>query len=163
LEITVHDVSSLQRKTAVELCGWVAIGNEAALDAVLRPIEAAGAFERAAAIAVFHQDIRKAVKTLTVGAETRGRAEAGGMLAAAISLSGYSTTAHKMARRQHHVPFGTDDDSLWRDTARKLLPDIPNPALRAALTFLTTQDKAYATIVGDEALELEDRLGFACR
>lgn len=163
LEITVHDVSSMQRTTALELCGWVALGDGASLDAILRPIEAEGAFERAAALAVFHQDIRRAVKALTAGAEARGHTQAGAMLAAAISLSGYSPTAHKQARRQHHIPFGTDDDSLWRDTARRLIPDIPDPALRAALTFLTTQDKSYPTIVGDEGLELEDRLGFACR
>lgn len=69
------------------------------------------------------------------------------------------------AGRQHHVPFGTatSDDSLWRDTCRRLIPDIPDRSLRAALTFLTTQDKSFQSIIDEDALAITDRLGFACR
>mmetsp|Transcript_3921 Transcript_3921/g.12256 ORF Transcript_3921/g.12256 Transcript_3921/m.12256 type:complete len:981 (+) Transcript_3921:44-2986(+) len=165
LEIPIHD-SATRRAAALALCGWVGVDEDAALDGRLHCFEADGEFERAAALAVFHQDLPRAVKALTAGSEQRGKEHAGRLLSAAISISGYSPTAHKMAGRQHHVPLGgaaSADESLWRDTCRRLIPDLPDPTIRAALTFLTTQDKSFGAIVDDESLELSDRLGFAFR
>ena len=59
--------SSLQRSLAIRLCGWIEIdGDDAALNAKLDPMEDNNEFQRAAAIAIFHQNIPRAIHSLTV-------------------------------------------------------------------------------------------------
>lgn len=54
-------------------------------------------------------------------------------------------------------------DSLWHETCRRLIPQLPNPHCRAALQFLTSDKEDLHEIIQDTDLQLQDRLGFACR
>jgi len=96
--------TTAQRDLAVHLCGWVSLGEDGALAANLRRMEAQGDHARAAAVALFHHDIQRAIATLTNGSKAGGPA-AQGFLAAAMSLAGYT-------------PRG--DNQLWMETCAHL-------------------------------------------
>ena len=61
------------------------------------------------------------------------------MLSAAIALSGFSADAN----RGSYGAQDTSQDSLWQETCRRLLPQLPSPYLRCALQFLISTDRNY--------------------
>ena len=61
------------------------------------------------------------------------------MLSAAIALSGFSADANRSAYGAQESP----PDSLWQETCRRLLPQLPSPYLRCALQFLISTDRNY--------------------
>jgi hypothetical protein len=99
----------------------------ATLNGFLQGMEDAGEYERAAAVAVFHQDIRRGIEALTKGAAAAAKtgADNGGFLSAAMALSGYSVKQEATAGGAGRaVSFGAgagfgggaSNDTLWKET-----------------------------------------------
>lgn len=59
---------SEERCLALRLCGWISRGPEIDMEAFLRSLEQEREWERAAAVALFNLDIRRAIQILNKGA-----------------------------------------------------------------------------------------------
>lgn len=59
---------SEERCLALRLCGWISRGPEIDVDVFLRSLELEKEWERAAAVALFNLDIRRAIQILNKGA-----------------------------------------------------------------------------------------------
>lgn len=59
---------SEERCLALRLCGWISRGNDMDVEVFLRTLEQEREWERAAAVALFNLDIRRAILILNKGA-----------------------------------------------------------------------------------------------
>lgn len=59
---------SEERSLALRLCGWISRGSEIDVEPFLRSLEQEQEWERAAAVALFNLDIRRAIQILNKGA-----------------------------------------------------------------------------------------------
>lgn len=59
-----------ERCLALRLCGWISRGPDIDVETFLRSLEQEREWERAAAIALFNLDIRRAIQILSKGAVT---------------------------------------------------------------------------------------------
>lgn len=70
----VSRYASEERSLALQLCGWISRGPDIDVEAFLRSLEQERDWERAAAVALFNLDIRRAIQILNRGAvDDRGR------------------------------------------------------------------------------------------
>lgn len=59
---------SEDRSLALQLCGWIGRGPDVDVEPLLRSLEQEGEWERAASVALFNLDIRRAIQILQKGA-----------------------------------------------------------------------------------------------
>lgn len=165
---------SKARDRALVLCGWcpldaASMGRGGRLEVLLRRLQQRALFRRAAALALFHLDVPRAIRGLVDGAEAptqrdlrhRGReggagdklvgAEEGSaeeLQMAAIALAGYGT-----------------ENGLWRATCQGLLQRLKSPYLRAALAFLSGDgsSEGMVGVMNELGMDMRDRVGFALR
>ena len=148
---------SVQRKLGLMICGWEAADNKDAVEAMVKSAEDEGHYERAAALAVFHQNIHRGIQALITGSQATDKATSAGLLSAAMTLSGYKPA---VSTTSTHV---SSMDTMWKDTCKNMRLKLPSPYLRALLGFLTCSDGLYKEVLDEENIQLLDRLGFACR
>lgn len=126
LKLGVHD-TTVSRARALVMCGWVVINDVSALNKRLAELESAGEHERAAAIAIFHQRIPRAIQSLTSGAKDRTDASRDALLSTAMSLAGYTpptvSHAYYCAVLCMYALFFTDGDVLHHSTVRDVVHD----------------------------------------
>lgn len=60
--------TSEERSLALQLCGWISRGPDIDVEMFLRSLEQERDWERAAAVALFNLDIRRAIQILNKGA-----------------------------------------------------------------------------------------------
>lgn len=111
-------------------------------------MEAESLFEKAAAIAVFHFDLRRAITTLT---KASSKQQDHNLKLVAMALAGFSN---------HDVKTG-----LWKSTCLDpaVFGEIKHPYLRACFNFLCNDSKEFNAILNEEGLSLNDKIAFACR
>eukprot|EP01103_Thecamoeba_quadrilineata_P012751 TRINITY_DN3369_c0_g1_i2.p1 TRINITY_DN3369_c0_g1~~TRINITY_DN3369_c0_g1_i2.p1 ORF type:complete len:703 (-),score=75.42 TRINITY_DN3369_c0_g1_i2:64-2172(-) len=133
--------NSPARKLCLEQCGW---SYETDPEAFLKQLEQQRQYDRAAAIAVFHLDIRNAVLSLQRSASVSHEPN---FLFVAMGLSADTT------------------DNLWQDSYTQLRSQLENhPYLRASFLFLCSDGlDNYQEILNDTNISLFDRVAFACR
>lgn len=61
---------SEERSLALQLCGWISQGPDIDVEPFLKTLEQEGEWERAAAVALFNLDIRRAIQILNRGASS---------------------------------------------------------------------------------------------
>lgn len=61
---------SEERSLALQLCGWIKKGTDLDVEPFLNSLEQEGDWERAAAVALFNLDIRRAIQILNKGASS---------------------------------------------------------------------------------------------
>lgn len=61
---------SEERSLALQLCGWISRGPDIDVEPFLKSLEQEGEWERAAAVALFNLDIRRAIQILHKGASS---------------------------------------------------------------------------------------------
>ncbi|XP_031568130.1 GATOR complex protein MIOS-like [Actinia tenebrosa] len=145
---------SEERQTALSLCGWDFGEVNGTLADFLKQLQMKGMYERAATIALFNNDIRQAIDILSAASKAattnpNHNSKVPGMVfnMVAMALSGYTV----------------EKEALWRQMCRKLCSEIESPYLRAAFTFLTTEDGNFDNILNESRIEVEDRVAFACK
>lgn len=113
-------------------------------------LENDGEYERAAALAVFHLDIRRAISILTKGSNDPSQ-EKSHLRLIAMALAGSSDMVTK--------------GGLWRDTCLdpSLLSEVTHPYLRACFAFLGNETKDFEPVLQRSDLDFFDRVAFACR
>ena len=113
-----------------------------ALEHRLQHLEQKGEHERAAALAVFHRDLRRAIEALQKGGEARKENS--------LAMVGYVLAGY------NEGPQG----ALWRSRCRALAAQYDHPYLRAVFAFLTAEARDFRPLL-DGALSLRDRIAFA--
>jgi hypothetical protein len=133
------------RRLALHACGW--------------PTETAATtdYERAAALAVWHNEVGRAVQLLQKGANNKKTNNNNWLQLMSIAIAGYNGA----------------NDSVWRQACLHFLQQLEEESqtstavayLGALLRFLLAmeEEKAIAGVLEDERLHLSDRVGFACR
>lgn len=139
----VHYVSE-ERSLALQLCGWRKKGSDTDIGPFLTSLEQEGEWERAAAIALFNLDIRRAIQILNKGAST-GKGDLN-LNVVAMALSGYTD----------------EKNSLWREMCSSLRNQLSNPYLAVMFAFLTSDPGCYDTVLFECAMAVRDRVAFAC-
>eukprot|EP01117_Protostelium_nocturnum_P018083 TRINITY_DN7488_c0_g1_i2.p1 TRINITY_DN7488_c0_g1~~TRINITY_DN7488_c0_g1_i2.p1 ORF type:complete len:899 (-),score=298.73 TRINITY_DN7488_c0_g1_i2:10-2706(-) len=143
---------SPQRQFALQICGW-GFDKKDSLDQAVSRLESNGQYERAAAICVFHIDLKRAMGCLVRG-----------------------TGAVKDAKRVVHLRYvhmalaGCNEQALasgfWKEACLEpsMFNEIKHPYLKACLSFLCNDTgKGYRSVLDDQNLSLADRVGFACK
>ncbi|KAK5600370.1 hypothetical protein CRENBAI_025253 [Crenichthys baileyi] len=135
---------SEERCLALRLCGWISRGPDIDVETFLRSLEQEREWERAAAIALFNLDIRRAIQILNKGAVT----EKGdlNLNVVAMALSGYTD----------------EKSSLWREMCSSLRLQLKNPYLCIMFAFLTSEPGAYDGVLYESNVAVRDRVAFAC-
>ena len=173
LQCNTYD--SPERRAALLSCGWSDRESESySLPKVLNYCELAGEYERAAALAVWHDDLATAVEILQRGASTfRDNISPGGkihdedlqhaqsMQLVAMCIAGYPGAAAKtsdvwMTACQNLLER---HDISWGNSTR-----FGAGYLRAACHFLLNvgTEKGHDAVMNDSSLRLSDRVAFAC-
>ncbi|KAJ3597439.1 hypothetical protein NHX12_000964 [Muraenolepis orangiensis] len=119
-------------------------GPEVDAEPFLRSLEQGREWQRAAAVALFNLDIRRAIQLLHKGATTdKGDLN---LSVVAMALSGY-----------------TDErNSLWREMCSSLRSQLRNPYLLVMFAFLTSEPAAYDGVLYESSVAVRDRVAFAC-
>ncbi|XP_016136994.1 WD repeat-containing protein mio-like [Sinocyclocheilus grahami] len=135
---------SEERSLALQLCGWIGRGPDIDVEPFLKSLEQEGEWERAAAVALFNLDIRRAIQILNKGAS----AEKGdlNLNVVAMALSGYTD----------------EKNSLWREMCSSLRLQLKKPYLCIMFAFLTSEPGAYDAVLYESRVAVRDRVAFAC-
>ncbi|MBN3282198.1 MIO protein, partial [Polyodon spathula] len=133
-----------KRCLALQLCGWIKRGPEIDVEPFLQSLEVEREWERAAAVALFNLDIRRAIQILNKGAS----AEKGdlNLSIVAMALSGYTD----------------EKNSLWREMCSSLRLQLNNPHLCVMFAFLTSEPGSYDGVLYESSMAVRDRVAFAC-
>ncbi|XP_015413819.1 PREDICTED: WD repeat-containing protein mio isoform X2 [Myotis davidii] len=156
VENTRHNWSGLDKQTdtqnlneerilALQLCGWIKKGTDVDVGPFLNSLVQEGEWERAAAVALFNLDIRRAIQILNEGASS----EKGdlNLNVVAMALSGYTD----------------EKNSLWREMCSTLRLQLNNPYLCVMFAFLTSEAGSYDGVLYENKVAVRDRVAFACK
>lgn len=173
------------RKAAINACGWVK--KYGVLRNLLDQCESCGAFERSAALAVWHGDLGECVAALQRGAEDvktlfeERTDEDASEINTARSAESYRETLSLIAMCVAGFNVTVENDgtmktsNVWSSACEGLLrrPDVSekNTAnqssgavyLRAILLFLQNIGEGFDCIIHNEGILLADRVAFACK
>ncbi|XP_045877275.1 GATOR complex protein MIOS isoform X3 [Meles meles] len=134
------DIQNLneERILALQLCGWIKKGTDVDVGPFLNSLVQEGEWERAAAVALFNLDIRRAIQILNEGASS----EKGdlNLNVVAMALSGYTD----------------EKNSLWREMCSTLRLQLNNPYLCVMFAFLTSETGSYDGVLGSPLDVLKD-------
>jgi len=121
-----------ERSQALRLCGWPydreASTSQQQLGPLLDKLEEDGQISRAAALAVFHLKIRKAIKILTRAGQQKNDISS---QLVALALAG----------------FTDNRDALWQEMCAAQCTTLGDPYLRAAFAFLTSPSDKYELVL----------------
>uniref|UniRef100_A0A4W3HMV2 Missing oocyte, meiosis regulator, homolog (Drosophila) n=1 Tax=Callorhinchus milii TaxID=7868 RepID=A0A4W3HMV2_CALMI len=134
---------SEERCLALQLCGWIKKGPEIDVAPFLSSLEQGEEWERAAAVALFNLDIRRAIEILNKGAAL-GKGDLN-LNVVAMALSGYTD----------------EKNSLWREMCSTLRLQLNNPYLCVMFAFLTSEPGAYDGVLFESNVAVRDRVAFA--
>lgn len=135
---------SEERVLALQLCGWIKKGADIDVEPFLSSLEKEGEWERAAAVALFNMDIRRAIQILNKGAAS-GQGDLN-LSVVAMALSGYTD----------------EKNSLWREMCSTLRLQLNNPYLCVMFAFLTSEPGSYDGVLFQSSVAVRDRVAFAC-
>ncbi|XP_078094249.1 GATOR2 complex protein MIOS [Mustelus asterias] len=134
---------SEERCLALQLCGWIQKGPEIDVGPFLHALEQGEEWERAAAVALFNLDIRRAIEILNKGAAL-GKGDLN-LNVVAMALSGYTD----------------EKNSLWREMCSSLRLQLNNPYLCVMFAFLTSEPGSYDCVLYESSVAVRDRVAFA--
>ncbi|GAB5362175.1 hypothetical protein AAMO2058_000775700 [Amorphochlora amoebiformis] len=174
-----HYVSK-ERERALRLCGWCPLEERAAIETLLRRLQQRSLFQRAAALALFHLDVNRAIRALVEGSKALSQGFNSSRIMHMPTDEGDVKARWGESKREEEQAGGRADDlrmaaiaisgygtanKLWRATCQLLLRQLKSPYLRAALTFLSSDGSAQglADVLQQYDMDLRDRVGFALR
>lgn len=127
------------RNNALLLCSWPIERDTDSLSTIISSLERAGAYTRAAALAVFNLNVPLAIEIL-------GRAPASFNSAMVIlALSGFSD----------------DPNSVWKRFCTTSIHSLTDPYLKAMFGFLAG-DNNYHTVLYESDITVDDKVALAC-
>jgi len=176
--------TSAQRSLCLQICGW-GFDKKDSLENALTRLESDGLYERAATIAVFHLDIRRAIASLTraslaskINASSSGSGksislamtekerEMNNLKLVAMALAGCADQISVLPTSSVSVGSGSSSTSGFLKeicSDPNMLSELSHPYLKACFAFLCNESKQFKPILEDRSLLLSDRVAFACR
>ncbi|CAG0878625.1 unnamed protein product [Darwinula stevensoni] len=139
--VLAHVYQTEHRTYALKLCGWGFDRDGSSLSFFLDRLESEGSYSRAAAIAIFHLKVRRAMQILQKGASMGNPM----LTTVAMALSG----------------FTDDRNTLWRETCIKLRAELGDPYLSTMFAFLTADGDNYDHVLNEKGIAVKDRIAFA--
>nr|XP_008540651.1 PREDICTED: WD repeat-containing protein mio [Equus przewalskii] len=141
------DIQNLneERILALQLCGWIKKGTDADVGPFLNSLVQEEEWERAAAVALFNLDIRRAIQILNEGASS----EKGDLNLNVVAMALSGCTDEK--------------NSLWREMCSTLRLQLNNPYLCVMFAFLTSETGSYDGVLYENKVAVRDRVAFACK
>ncbi|EFA82384.1 hypothetical protein PPL_04809 [Heterostelium album PN500] len=122
-----------------------------------RNLERLGEFERAAALAVFHLEIKRAMQILNNGCS-------------ALAIQGTPVAKEReIALRLFTVALagfgdGTNSNAIWKDACKYTAKSFSNPYLKLCLDFLSvSESRELVPILEESVVPLPSKIAFACR
>lgn len=153
---------SAQRNLVLQICGWP-IDKKDALEQALSKLEADGQFERAAALAVFHMEIRRAITSLTRASSANNNTA--NLKLVAMALAGFNDISSNtnMSLMSGIGSIGKSS-SLWKELCLdpNIVNELSHPYLKASFAFLSA-DKNFKQVLDNQDLSILDRIAFAAR
>ncbi|KAN0004083.1 hypothetical protein ACTFIZ_010242 [Dictyostelium cf. discoideum] len=160
---------SPNRNLCLSICGW-GFNQSLPLENILSRLEKSGEYERAAAIAVFHLDIKRAILVVTNatynihpvtqtnhhGHLMRQDREFSLKLLS-IALAGFDGTSTSA--------YSNNNNSIWKETCKSTAKSFINPYLKTCLEFLASNSdsKDIYSIIEDSRINLDDKIAFSCK
>ena len=156
-DLAMEIFDSPARRAALAACGWTATTEDVFNDSIiLKECEERHEYERAAALAVWHDNVGAAVQALDKGAREDSK-NSSLLQLVSICIAGYNAA----------------NSVVWQHACSNLLqrPELQDDSsqgvayLRTLLRFLlaSTQEDRLGSVLDDGKLSLCDRVGFACR
>lgn len=142
---------SPQRRQALRVCGWDLTKDT--LETLLDDLEKQNQYEKAAALALFHSNMSRCIKSLNEA----GRAEYSIISAALAGYNAYYLTASGAQAEQHANSF-----QVWQDLCRSVSRQMQHPYLRAMLSFIACGGD-FMPVLENSEIALKDRVGIALR
>lgn len=140
--ISIYSTSDrkIQRKLCLIVSGWYLAEHE--FDEKLNYLIKIGEVEKAAAWAVFHNNVPRAIEILAQSKKER-------LQLMSTAVAGY--LAYK----------DSNSNLPWNDQCRKLALELDHPYLRAIFAFIADND--WWDVLDEHALPLKERIGIALR
>lgn len=134
-----------RRSLALVVCGWHF--NHSDLEPQLASLEKNGEFAKAAGWALFHNDIPRCIKALSLGGER--------MKLMSTAVAGY--LAHMSASSTGAGAGG----NVWKELCRSMSIEMEDPYLRAIFAYVSNGE--WIDVLDDVGLAIKERLGIAIR
>ena len=135
-----------RRSLALVVCGWHF--NRSNLESYLVALEKNGEFAKAAGWALFHNDIPRCIRSLSLGGER--------MKLMSTAVAGY--LAHLSSNAGG---AGGGGSNVWKDLCRSMSIELGDPYLRAIFAYVSNGD--WIDVLDDVGLPIKERLGIAIR
>ncbi|EGC39299.1 hypothetical protein DICPUDRAFT_147940 [Dictyostelium purpureum] len=157
---------SNNRFLCASICGW-GFNQNLPLENMLSRLEKNGEYERAAAMAVFHLDIKRAMLVLTnavfnINPKTQlnhqnhciTKEREFSLKVLSIALAGFGGDQHN-----------ANANSIWRDACKSTAKSFTDPYLKTCLEFLcsSSDSREIYSIIDDSLINLDDKIAFSCR
>lgn len=136
-----------QRTLGLAMCGW-GFDSDTELEAELLKFEKQGQFEKAAGWALFHGNIERCIKSLSMGKTE--------MKLMSTAVAGYNS--QRQAGGKSELP----ENTIWKDLCRELATHMDDPYSRAIFAFVSNGDW-QDVLDGSTGLPIRERLGIALR
>ncbi|CAH1154363.1 unnamed protein product [Phaedon cochleariae] len=131
------------RDRALQLCSWPLERDSQFLADFIEHLEKAGAYTRAAAIAVFNLKVQLAIEIL--GRAPTDTEYGSNLNVVAMALSGFSD----------------EPNSMWRQNCLACINKLSDPYLKAMFSFLTATDSNYHDALNEKGIAVDDRVALA--
>lgn len=132
-----------RRSLALVVCGWHF--NRSDLENQLLELEKNGEHAKAAGWALFHNDIPRCIKSLSLGGER--------MKLMSTAVAGY------FSHLQATAP--TPGSNVWKDLCYSMAIEMEDPYLRAIFAYVSNGE--WRDVLDDVGLPIKERLGIAIR
>ncbi|KAF3937088.1 hypothetical protein ABW19_dt0208370 [Dactylella cylindrospora] len=136
-----------QRILGLAMCGWD-FNTDSELEAELVKFEKKGQFEKSAGWALFHGNIERCIKALSMGKTE--------MKLMSTAVAGYNS------QKQAGEKGGILENNTWKDLCREMATHMDDPYSRAIFAFVSNGDW-QDVLDGSTGLPIRERLGIALR
>ncbi|GAM17954.1 hypothetical protein SAMD00019534_011290 [Acytostelium subglobosum LB1] len=158
VQIGFNTYLSSQRALCSLICGW-GFSTSNPIESTLTMLERSGDFEKAAAMAVFHLEIKRAVQIIHNGCMVLATQ---GTLAAKDRETSLRLMSFALAGLGDGP--GAKVNSFWKETCRQTAKSFSNPYLKLCLDFLSiNEQRELSNILEESSVTLATKVAFACR
>ncbi|KAK6363369.1 hypothetical protein TWF730_000802 [Orbilia blumenaviensis] len=136
-----------QRILGLAMCGWD-FNSDSDLEAALEKFEKKQQFEKSAGWALFHGNIERCIKALSMGKTE--------MKLMSTAVAGYNS--HRISGEKG----GISENTIWKDLCREMATHMHDPYSRAIFAYVSNGDW-QDVLDGSTGLPIRERLGIALR
>lgn len=123
------------------------------LEITLRKLEKEKRFEKAAALALFHSNLQRCIRSLNMSGKSEYKL-------ISTALAGFSVVEEPESTDRTSRPYS--QSNMWREMCQTMSRELEHPYLRAIFSFISSGGK-FNEVLENEEISIEDRIGIALR